>query len=183
MPTASVTVIGNGVVTSYAGELAELIAESGYSFVNGPNLGSNSTWTQWWLRMLYIFDTAQADVCFKFDPDTMVDAMPTSIPAADYFGDVQVNSRRRLFVQGGITGLSRTAVRRLLASALLESRPDPNCWVPGVQSSFMDDQLISEVLCRLGILPVAWKECKSSWKVPIRNCPVRHAIVHPRYYY
>jgi hypothetical protein len=140
-------------------------------------------WNLWWLRMLTFFRDSAADVCFKFDPDTMVDATPSAIPSCGYFGDVQRTFRGVVFVQGGVTGLSASTVAELLEARLLEPRAYKP-WMDTVllRQTFMDDQLLAAALKHLGISPVKWPECKSEWQTPVLNHPREYAIVHPRYY-
>lgn len=176
LPRAEVAVFLDGVVRP---EIEKLAHNHGFHCIPGENLGNNSDWNRWWIRMLTFFVYSNADVCFKFDPDTMVDARPVLIPTADYFGQVCGD-----FVQGGVTGLSRSAVRRLLEFRLLERVPGrQRPWLeePRTQE-FMDDQLIARALAHIGIFPSRWTECRSEWRDPVLNRPLNHAIVHPRYY-
>lgn len=181
LPEAAVRVFCNGVAREDVRELTKCFH---YDLVIGKNLAANSTWHRWWKRMLDFYSQAGAEVCFKFDPDTMVDMAPRAIPSADYFGSVWMSKRYRIpFVQGGVTGLSRRALELLIDSGLLDS-PD-SAAVPLSQyrwDSFADDQHLSMALSFLHIYPAPWEECMSSWKTPVLNNPVKYAIVHPRYY-
>jgi hypothetical protein len=175
-------------------DLHHLFVRSNAQTILGENYGNNTFWNLWWLRMLKWFGSTDAEVCFKFDPDTMVDARPQLIPSDDYFGDVhrsKIEFQRDRhwgdnsvpFVQGGILGLSRTAVNRLLASELLEAACISE-WCPSISVNlpFMDDHLIAAALRQLSIPPRQWGECKSRWKVIVPNDPISHSVVHPRYY-
>lgn len=180
LPGSEVRIFFNG---DQRADLIPLITKFGMSWATGPNLGTNSTWHIWWLRMLLWFQESRGEICFKFDPDTMVDSTPTAIPIEDYFGDLQRPYNHIPFIQGGITGLSQNAVQRLIGAGLLESIDKSRSLteIPA-NASFMDDQLIAKVLRTINILPVHWLECKSRWKIPIENRMKDYAIVHPRYY-
>lgn len=181
LPEAKVSVFLNGEDRSDVRRLADQL---GFKVRYGMNLGTNRTWHLWWQRMLEFFCNTGCDVCFKFDPDTMVDRPPVAIPNASYFGDLHYSVYGFPFVQGGVTGLSIRAIKTIMNDQLLEPvgkklwftiRLSPN-------ASFADDQLLALVLKHIDIVPVAWPECKSSWKLPVPNDPVTYAIVHPRYY-
>ena len=180
LPAAALTVFLNG---KNGLDLKPIAEPYGFRIVEGQNLGTNAMWHFWWLRMLLFFRETKADVCFKVDPDTMVDAAPQAIPDADYFGSIWLSRRYRLpFIQGGITGLSQRAVGRLLDSGLLLRG---NACLPAVSEEWpglADDQHLGVVLARLGIVPTLWPECRSMWRTPVQNDPAEYAIVHPRYY-
>jgi hypothetical protein len=133
--------------------------------------------------MLRFFSESGAEVCFKFDPDTMVDGIPRAIPKAQYFGDVWRSRLGFRFIQGGITGLGGAAIHELLRSRLLEPSLCES-WMKGIPISpvLMDDQLLAMALQKLGVLPSCWSECRSRWKTPVQNDHKEYAIVHPRYY-
>jgi hypothetical protein len=182
-PSAHVKVFVNGGARP---DVTAMAKSFNFDAVDVPNLGSNATWKLWWLRMLKFFEAVNADVCFKFDPDTMVDATPGSFPDADYFGSrvrCAPTASAAWFVQGGVTGLSGRAVRRLIESDVLRSGGGKS-WEPrfALNAPFLDDQLVCTALAVLGIDPVTWDQCLSRWKCPVLNCPITHAIVHPRYY-
>lgn len=161
-----------------------LLAERfGFSAVVGENLGTNRTWHIWWLRMLHFFDNTEADICFKFDPDTMVDKAPVDLPNADYFGQVQHSRYGFPFVQGGITGLSIRIVRKIINENLLEYSANKIwfCHPLKYRAHLADDQFLALVLQHLDVIPVAWHECKSVWKRPVLNESGEFSIVHPRY--
>jgi hypothetical protein len=180
LPAAAVTVFVNG---DHGLSLTQMVERYGLRLVEGPNLGTNATWHFWWLRMLLFFRQEKAEVCFKFDPDTMVDATPRAIPNADYFGSIWLSRRYGIpFIQGGVTGLSGRAVCRLLDSGILLKG---SACLPPVSEAWQglaDDQHLGLILARLGIAPVAWPECLSRWKTPVANEAQTHALVHPRYY-
>jgi hypothetical protein len=179
-PQALVTAFINGHDRP---DLIHVAEQHNTTVVTGDNLARNDTWHLWWLRMLQSFRASHADLCFKFDPDTMVDAVPTCFPDADYFGSVWVSRRYGIpFVQGGITGLSKCAVRRLLASGLLTPTPPTIPIIEGAWKNFADDQHLAVALAKLGISPTEWPECYSQWKTPVSNECRKHAIVHPRYH-
>jgi len=180
LSTAAVTVFLNGRQRREV----ECVAEPhGFRVIEGENLGTNVTWSLWWLRVLRFFREANADVCFKFDPDTMVDASPKAIPSADYFGTVWLSRRYRIpFIQGGVTGLSRRAVCNLLDSSLLALEVPGASVVTEECQSLADDQYMAMALAKLGIRPTAWTECCSQWRTPVANGSNKFAIVHPRYY-
>lgn len=149
----------------------------------GENLASNATWNLWWTRMLRFFQEQNVDICFKFDPDTMADAAPQHLPQDAYFGDLKVGCSGTLFVQGGVTGLSHLAVTSLLESGVLEAGSfAASADYAAASRCFMDDQMLADALHIVGIDPVQWRECRSEWRTPILNNPIRHALVHPRYY-
>jgi hypothetical protein len=159
----------------------------GYKFAVhcGENWGTNRRWHLWWLRMLEFFALSQADVCFKLDPDTMVDKAPSMIPDALYFGDVQYNESYDFpFVQGGVTGLSCAAVKRILETRVLIPGPEKEWFKLQLpkREAFADDQLLAACLRHIHILPAHWPQCKSQWRVPLISLPVEYAIVHPRFY-
>jgi hypothetical protein len=192
MPYSRVGIFLNGESRP---DLDQVLSGRSIEVFYGPNYANNAQWTLWWTRMLAWFRLSQANVCFKFDPDTMVDAPPQSLPGDPYFGDVRRSSVRVQpdvywfrkpvpFVQGGIVGLSQKTVHDLLVSKIL----DPlfhSTWCPPIapEMIFMEDHLFAAGLRTIGVAPTPWKECKSLWKVPVPNDPVEHAIVHPRYYY
>ncbi|SRR6266446_5205287 len=181
LPSAEVCVFLNG---QYRPDVSALTRELNFKLVVSDNLAKNDTWFLWWSGMLKFFVSSGAKVCFKFDPDTMVDAKPTSIPSDDYFGSVRQGGFRKVtFVQGGVTALSSDAVQQLLAEKLLESE-NVHKWMAPIPANLplMDDQLIAEAIAYLGIRPVTWRECRSRWRVPVLNTPITHSIVHPRYY-
>jgi hypothetical protein len=178
LPTAAVTIFLNG---GDRPDLTWIAAQHGFRVFKGKNLGTNETWHFWWLRMLCFFHETKSEVCFKFDPDTMVDAAPKAIPASDYFGSIWLSRRYRMpFIQGGITGLSKRAVCRLLDSGLLVRERAPAVAEPW--QGLADDQHLAVFLARLGIGPAPWPECLSQWKMPVTNDRDEYAIVHPRYY-
>ncbi len=176
MAHARVAVIFNGVDRP---EIERIAVQNHFTVIRGENLGTNTNWRQWWLRMLAFFASSAAEVCLKIDPDTMVDAPPAFFPKSKYFGTVCGR-----FIQGGITGLSKHAVHGLLASQILELDAVEGALLfpmpPAVP--FMDDQLLAKALVYLGIYPEDWTECRSVWREEISNNPAKHAIVHPRYY-
>ncbi len=179
--SATVGIYCNGI---YRGDVEDMGSQFGFHVIFGENLGMNGSWHLWWSRMLRFFLCTNAEVCFKFDPDTMVDAPPEHIPDADYFGSIWTSRRYGIpFIQGGITGLSRNAVELLLTSYLLVS-PDRATvpMSPHQLEDFADDQHLAMALGILGIIPFEWKECKSLWKTPVINNPIEYSIVHPRYY-
>ena len=174
-------------------EVVALAKVFGFEVVVSPNCGCNDRWHLWWLRMLEFFVQSGADVCFKIDPDTMVDRSPV-LCSADYFGSVE-SFNGYDYVQGGITGMSQRAAS--LAKTVLEQgtfksveecvcsggRPTVGYFAGPVSSwAFTDDHAIAHVLKQVGILPVAWVECLSVWRKPIGNLKLRYAMVHPRYY-
>jgi hypothetical protein len=177
---ASGIVIVNGMIRP---DITRLARELDFQVFEGENYGTNSQWNLWWLRMLNFFSGSRANVCFKLDPDTMVDAPPKVIPNADYFGEIYTNHLGISFVQGGVTGLSITSVKSLLKSNLLETTVCEE-WTNGVRmkEDLMDDQLLALALSKLGIVATKWNECKCKWREPLLNDPICHAIVHPRYY-
>jgi hypothetical protein len=181
LPGASVAVFCNGLRRE---EIFTLAKYYRYSLTLGENLATNSTWNLWWKRMLEFFHQSGAEICFKFDPDTMVDANPKDFPSSDYFGTVWLSKRYRIpFIQGGITGLSRRAVDSLSQSGLLDL--SNSTAVPFSQyqwDGFGDDQHLAMALAFLKIFPSEWEECKSMWKTQVLNKPIRYAIVHPRFY-
>lgn len=165
-------------------DILDLAKQFGFSVIEGENLGRNATWHRWWQRMLNFFDSTDAEACFKFDPDTMVDATPENISPEHYFGSVtHVNAWKTPFVQGGITGLSRELVQLLLSNRSLEPGRHKRWMMPVPPDlPFRDDQMIAEAIAALGVRAVNWPECKSQWKTPLLNDPIQYAIVHPRYY-
>lgn len=180
LPAAVVGIFCNGDVSA---EIKRIAREHQFLVFPGANLASNITWHLWWLRMLLFFREIQADVFFKFDPDTMVDARPECIPRSDYFGFVSRSRRYRIpYIQGGVTGLSWRCVCSVLDSGLLSPNGEAPALSEHTWDSFADDQHLAVVLARLHIFPVMWPECKSIWKVSVDNDPVQYAIVHPRYY-
>ncbi len=164
-------------------DVLEVCSQFAFQVESGPNYGSNKYWNLWWIRMLEFFRASGAETCFKFDPDTMVDRTPKTIPSVGYFGDVCTSRKGFRFVQGGVTGLGIATVEALLVSKILETR-FCELWMRGLAISpyLMDDQLLSIALRMLGILPTCWCECTSRWKMPILNNLGECAIVHPRYY-
>ncbi len=177
LPNAIVAIFLDGVDRP---EVSSLARKYGFLPVISSHYGTNSTWNLWWLRMLYFFDFSKADVCFKLDPDTMVDITPNAIPKDHYFGDVHAGGS---FVQGGVTGISRVAVSIILDKKLLEPVVgEPRHWLTRTEADFSDDRALGCLLRHIDILPVQWSECKSVWKSPIENNPITYAIVHPRYY-
>jgi hypothetical protein len=178
---ASVAVFCNGLVRE---DVSALTKRYHYDLVFGENLAANSTWHLWWNRMFDFYRQSGAEVCFKFDPDTMVDMVPKAIPSADSFGTVWMSKRYRIpFIQGGVTGLSGRVVKLLLSTGLLHSSDSAAVPLSQYQwDSFADDQHLSMALASLNILPVPWAECMSLWRTPVLNAPVKYAIVHPRYY-
>jgi hypothetical protein len=177
LPNATVAVFLDGVNRP---EVLRLARQLGFLPAVGSHCGTNATWNNWWLRMLHFFAFSEADVCFKFDPDTMVDATPNAIPLDHYFGGVPAGYS---FVQGGITGLSKKTIRMILDKKLLESvAGEARPWLTQTLPDFADDQALGCLLRQQGIYPVHWNECRSDWKSPIDNNPITHAIVHPRYY-
>lgn len=181
LPSAQVCVLLNG---PYRSDVSALTTRFHFKLVTAENFANNDTWFLWWSGMLKFFAASGAKVCFKFDPDTMVDASPTSIPSDDYFGSVIRGGFRNVtFIQGGVTGLSSDAVQQLLAEKLLAPK-NVHKWMAPVPAKLplMDDQFIGEAMACLGIRPVPWPACRSQWKLPVLNNPITHAIVHPRYY-
>lgn len=180
LPNARRTLFLNG---GNQRELWLLAERFGFGIVVGENLGTNRTWHLWWLRMLQYFDRTAADVCFKFDPDTMVDRTPIEFPKADYFGQVQYSRCGYPFIQGGITGLSIGIVRTIIRENLLEYRRGKP-WFSHplrLQTNLADDQFLGLVLHHLGARPVPWTECRSLWRRPVPNESTEFSIVHPRY--
>lgn len=189
LPDAPVTVLLNERRT----DIFDLCRRLGFRVISGENLGTNATWHLFWTRMLHCFVESGADVCFKLDPDTMVDGPLTSVPTDSYFGSV-FNERPNTswppftaaacpFVQGGITGLSIQAVRSLLAERVLEPGKDRPWMEPiPMPSPFVDDKRIAHALKSIGIEAAPWPDCLSRWLEPVLNQPVKYAIVHPRYY-
>jgi hypothetical protein len=177
LPDAIVGIFLDGVDRP---EIIRLARKFGFLPMIGNNYGVNATWNLWWLRMLYFFEWSNASVCFKFDPDTMVDAKPLTIPNSHYFGDVPDGIP---YVQGGVTGLSIETVRTILDKKLLEPiKNEPRPWLALKNSEFADDQALGCMLRYINIFPIHWPECKSVWRISVYNNPVTHAIVHPRYY-
>lgn len=182
LPGTPVGIFFNGVMRD---DVYALAKSYNCSPMLGENFATNARWNLWWMRMLIFLYETRAEICFKFDPDTMVDKTPTEYPNTDYFGTVWMSRRYRIpFIQGGVTGLSRRAIGLLLSSGLLEY-PSSEA-VPVLQydwDSFADDQHLAMALLKLRILPSPWKECRSRWKVPVLNESGEYAIVHPRYYF
>jgi lipopolysaccharide biosynthesis glycosyltransferase len=177
MPAAKVAIFLDGIERH---DVLALAQEYKFLPIIGSHFGTNVTWNIWWLRMLYFFQHTEANVCFKFDPDTMVDAAPSSIPTDHYFGDVPEGVP---YVQGGVSGLSGYTVRLILNQKLLEPAvAEAKPWLTRIDNNFADDKALGFMLKHVGIYPVHWKECKSVWRSPVDNCPVQYAIVHPRYY-
>jgi tetratricopeptide (TPR) repeat protein len=176
LPKAKVAIFLDGVSRP---EVVDLANDFRFSPKVVTKLGTNATWNLWWLRMMRFFADTEADVCFKFDPDTMVDAAPKAILDADYFGHVCAE-----YVQGGVTGISRALVRAVLERKLLESsEEEPRPWLAEFSDPrYIDDQKIAQVFAHLGVRPIKWRECRSIWRWPVPNDPVTHAVVHPRYY-
>lgn len=167
----------------YRPEVVQLADSFGFAAILGENLGRNATWNLWWLRMLRFFEECRAPVCFKFDPDTMVDAVPSSLPPDDYFGTVSDRTPWGTpFVQGGVTGLSGTAVSKLLDRKVIESGLQDLVRSLPREFGLADDQLLAEALARVNIHATRWTECLSLWKKSVPNMPIKYAIVHPRYY-
>lgn len=175
-------------------DLVNLFQKFALEIRHVENYANNQQWCLWWSRMLEWHLSGCGDLLLKIDPDTMVDAPPQSVPTEDYFGDVHLSPVRVAphtywisdpvpFVQGGVVGLSRRAVRDLHTTGLLEM-PRLQDWCPTISSRmiFMEDHLIAAALRVIGIYPRQWAECKSQWKIPVINCPIKYAIVHPRYY-
>ena len=137
-------------------EVFALAARWAFTAIQGENLGTNCTWHLWWRRMVEFFGCTGCEICFKFDPDTMVDRRPKYFPRSPYFGKVDFNAAFNLFfVQGGVTGFSRSAIARVLDARVLEPAPE-KIWLtvqlpPSV--SFADDQLFAFALRHIGILP------------------------------
>ena len=164
-------------------ELYLLAERFGFEVVVGRNLGTNQTWHIWWLRMLHFFDRTAAEICFKFDPDTMVDRTPIKFPNADYFGYVKHSRYGFPFIQGGITGLSISLVRTMIQNRLLNYDPEKRWFSHPLQqvTDLADDQFLALVIQDLGVYPTPWTECKSLWRSPVQNESGEYSIVHPRY--
>jgi hypothetical protein len=180
LPQAQRTLFLNG---PHRKELCLLAERFGFQIEGGKNLGKNLTWHIWWIRMLHFFDRTDAEVCFKFDPDTMVDRTPREYPNADYFGSVRKSGYGFPFIQGGITGLSIGVVRTIIRRNLLRYDPERNWFSHPLQQmhDLADDQLLALVLGHLGVYPTPWPECRSVWRRPILNESGEFSIVHPRY--
>jgi len=177
LPYATVGVFLNGVDRPEILSLAETL---GFRLTVGHNYGTNAYWDLWWLRMLNFFESSNSDVCFKFDPDTMVDATPLSIPIDDYFGCISGN---REYIRGGAIGISKTVVRAIVEKELLElTAEEIRSWLNLTTPHFAEDRALACLLRHIGVCPVHWPECRCRWRKPIRNDPLKYAIVHPRYY-
>jgi hypothetical protein len=182
MPDATVMIFLDGIDRP---DVRPLAGSLGCGVTNGAHLGYNDEAPLWWLRMLTWFHESTADICFKLDPDTMVDRAPKEYPAADYFGTIDgVNSCGIPYIQGGVTGISRATVKLLIESELLldPKYKDTRHFENTSNPPFVDDKMIGSVLHRLGIRPSGWSECLSRWRDPIENDDQKYAIVHPRYY-
>lgn len=189
--TSKVKVFLDGLDRPEVTTLAKLF---GFDSVVAPHCGSNDKWHLWWLRMVEFFVQSGADVCFKIDPDTMVDRPPV-LCAADYFGTIE-SFNGYDYLQGGIMGMSRRAVglaKTVLEQGTFKSVEESVCsgGPPTMESGFggpvsewplCDDHAMAHVFKQVGILPVAWAECLSVWRTPVSNLDLRYAMVHPRYY-
>lgn len=173
-------------------EVLDLAASFGFESFVGQSCGNNEKWFLWWLRMLEFFQSTGADVCFKIDPDTMVDRPPVLIDA-DYFGTIE-SFNGYSYVQGGITGMSQRAVGlakevlekgtfKSLRDCVFSGGPVSGCYEGPVTGwYFADDHAIAHVFKQVGILPTQWNECFASWTESTENKDLRFAMVHPRYY-
>ena len=171
LPGATVRVFVNGRRTEHIA----IAKRFGFQASIVTNYGNNRLWYLWWKRMLVWFVTTNTDRFLKLDPDTMVDAPPSAIPAADYFGCID-----DWFVQGGITGLSRKLAERLLEANMLCRAQSLRCVI--TKRAFADDKYLAATVQFLNVTATPWDEVYSRWKVPVINDPITHSIVHPRYY-
>lgn len=171
LPSASVHIFINGGLAEHQKTAAE------FDFVSSvvPNYGNNRLWYLWWKRMIEWFLTTNATKLLKIDPDTMVDTVPKAIPDADYFGCID-----DWFVQGGVTGLSRTLAMRLIDEKMLCRSQAMRCNVS--KRAFADDKYLAKLLTFMNVRATPWDEVYSRWKLPVANSPLTHSIVHPRYF-
>jgi hypothetical protein len=191
-PSADIICISDGRPVS---GFFQICTQQRVTYLAGDRLKRMATGAAWVERMITAFLTrSNAETLIKLDPDSQMHRAFKTIPAADWFGQINLKGFYRPRVRGGCMGFSRLLLEKILMSNLLvnpiygklpfgyqrygvfrkhgEAYSDE--WIASM------DCILADICFRLGVEPVAWKEeiC-IHFREPLPANLSPYAVTHP----